>query len=154
MSHVPVLRPYLSAADHVIWLARGRFCALKLAAVSFWCLRLVLWLTECSPLGTGRICDCLARPPGSNGNIPWEESASGVSGYVDINSQWCKGKKGSWSKTFCRQVDSRPGSGGRKKFQQVWPHLSNLSRSLRAGPGCYSSKIWFGKGSSASPSGS
>lgn len=74
-----VLRPYLLMGGQVISLARSRLCPLKAATLDFFSLSGALWLTWCSPLDSDTVCDCLARPPGSNGNIPWEEFASGGS---------------------------------------------------------------------------
>lgn len=113
-----VLRPYLLMGHQVISLARSRLGPLKAAALGFWSLNSALWLTACSLLDSGRVCDCSARPPGSNGNIPWEEFASGVSWSAVINTLYsknssvpvilhngfCKGQNSLWIKAFLLSV--------------------------------------------------
>lgn len=127
---------------------------LKAAALEFFSSACALWLTQCSLLDSGRACNCLACPHGSNGNIPWEKISSGVSWSAVINtlygkhsnrklhSGFTKAKRGVWSKAvfnlgFRRGVSSqvlvlllvRPGI----RYKNLWKKASISLRSVQQG---------------------
>ena len=120
---------YLLTGDQVISLARSPLRPLKAATLFFFSLSSALWLTCCSFLNSGRVCDCSSRLPGSNGNISLEEFASGDSWSAVINTIYSRnsnvlleglhngfweGQNKLWSKAFLLCV-----SAGKPTFKHA-----------------------------------